>query len=370
MSVSTASENSQVVSADKECSLRHQYWQEVTMELSAAVAEPLTVALERVQELARTGRIEQSDLHALYAEILEARRVSMVGQQLARVASGSLRQSHEVLRLSTSVQEVLALHTEMVKKQGLSLSTTWGTSEVLIDASLLFNLLDSLVFWFGSLATSVVELRVDKKVWPTNARLCCGFAYGLFDATEEPLNTVTWRVIEQTAWALGLTVSRKATRGRVDLEFEFPRTVNHQIEGVSAIELDHGVPELGAKPLSGSQVLVVSSRREMRVKIRDAIKDMGLVIDFVNSIDEAREFCMGGLPQAMVIESALGGERLTHLRQEIDASGSQIAFVEILEEGDEFDISDFGVLSMAKVGRDAIISSLPSALVFELSKMS
>jgi hypothetical protein len=369
MTAFAANLNPKVTSSERDFS-KNQHWQEVAMELSAAVAEPLTLALERVQKLARTGRIEQADLRALYGEILEARRVSMAGQQLARLASGRLRQTHERVRLATSLQEVLALHAKMIRKRNITLKTSWGTAEVLIDASLLFNLLDSMVFWFGSLATSEVELRVDVKVWPANARLLCRFAYGSVDATEESLNTVTWRVIEQTAWTLGLTLSRQAANGKVDLTLEFPRTVNDQLEGVSAIELDQGLaPEFNTKPLAGTQILVVASRREMRVKIREAIQDMGLVVDFVNSVDEAREFCMGGLPNAMVIEAALGGDRLTHLRQEIEGSGSQMAFVEILEEGNGFEISDFSALSMAKVGRDAIVSSLPSALVFELSKM-
>ena len=42
--------------------------------------------------------------------------------------------------------------------------------------------------------------------------------------------------------------------------------------------------------------------------------------------------------------------------------------MEIIEEGNTFEISGFGGLNMARVGRDAIMASLPSALMFELSK--
>jgi hypothetical protein len=45
-----------------------------------------------------------------------------------------------------------------------------------------------------------------------------------------------------------------------------------------------------------------------------------------------------------------------------------VVFIEILEEGNSFEISGFRGVDMARVGRDAIAESLPSALTFELSK--
>jgi hypothetical protein len=155
----------------------------------------------------------------------------------------------------------------------------------------------------------------------------------------------------------------------VQLTIEFPRTVSDQVEGVTAIELDQGFsPSLQSKPLSGSQVLVVASRRDVRVQVRDAIRNMGLIVDFVNSVDEAREFCRGGLPHAIVIESVLRGDRFNALRGEVASEDAEVVFIEIIEEGNTFEISGFGGLSMARVGRDAILTSLPSALMFELAK--
>ncbi|MBC8055544.1 MAG: hypothetical protein H7Y61_03070, partial [Rhizobiales bacterium] len=43
--------------------------------------------------------------------------------------------------------------------------------------------------------------------------------------------------------------------------------------------------------------------------------------------------------------------------------------IEIIEEGSTFEMSGFGGgTSMARVGREVLASSLPSALMFELSK--
>ncbi|HZE91193.1 MAG TPA: hypothetical protein VE029_05715, partial [Rhizobacter sp.] len=127
-------------------------------------------------------------------------------------------------------------------------------------------------------------------------------------------------------------------------------------------------PSINSKPLAGSQVLVVASRRDVRVQIRDAMRNMGMIVDFVNSIDEAREFCRGGLPHAIVVESVLRGDRFNEMRSEVDSEGADVVFIEIIEEGNTFEISGFGGRNMARVGRDAIMTSLPSALMFELSK--
>ena len=43
-------------------------------------------------------------------------------------------------------------------------------------------------------------------------------------------------------------------------------------------------------------------------------------------------------------------------------------FIEIIEEGNTFEMSGFSGSNVARVGRDVIDSSLPSALMFELSK--
>ena len=171
----------------------------------------------------------------------------------------------------------------------------------------------------------------------------------------------------------GSSVTRDATLTSYDagtvLTIEFPRTASDEIEGVTTMEIDEGfAPSTNSKPLAGSHVLVVASRREVRVQIRDALRNMGLIIDFVNSVDEASEFCREGLPHAIIIESIQRGEKFAHLRGEICAEVPDFVFIEIIEEGNTFEMSGFSGSNVARVGRDVIDSSLPSALMFELSK--
>jgi len=353
-------------------------WAEILNALSAETSGPLTAALERVQTLATTGRIDRASLRALAEEIQHARQAGMTGQQLTRLASGRVRQTHERLRLTDALKEVLAQRTRETQARGIVIKQVLKPAEVIVDASLLFSLFNAVLAWSLAHARSNIEFRTDIKSWPTHARVTCRFAYRQADErVEEPadlalrasLDTMTWRLLEQTAWAMGLPLERKFDGGNAVLTLEFPRTVNEQIEGVSAIELDQGFsPSLSSKPLAGSQVLVVASRRDVRVQVRDAIRSMGLIVDFVGSVEEARDFCRSGVPHAIVIESVLRGDRFNALRQECIEAVADVVFIEIIEEGNTFEISGFGGLSMARVGRDAITASLPSALMFELSK--
>lgn len=358
--------------------VEHDHWRDVVGEMSAEIAGPLTAALERVQTLATTGRIDRSSLRMLGDEIQRAREISMSGQQIARLASGRLRQHHERLALTETLKDVLTQRSRETQARGITIKQVLRPAEVVVDASLLFSLLNTLLTWSMEHARSHIEFRIDIKTWPTHARLATRFAYRPadrhLDADEDAsaraaLDAMTWRLVEQTAWTMGLVIERELNGHEVHLTIEFPRTIHDQIEGVSAIELDQGFsPSLHSKPLAGSQVLVIASRRDVRVQIRDAIRNMGLIVDFVNSVDEAREFCRGGLPHAVIVESVLRGDRFDDLRNEIDSEGADVVFIEIIEEGHTFEISGFGTHSMARVGRDAILDSLPSALMFELAR--
>jgi hypothetical protein len=367
-----------VAQAPQEAPVEHDHWRDVVSEMSAEIAGPLTAALDRVQTLTTTGRIDRSSLRALGDEIQRARQVSMSGQQIARLASGRLRQTHERLPLTETLKDVLTQRARETQARNIHIKQVLRPAEVIVDASLLFSMLNTLLSWSMEHAQSNIEFRIDIKTWPTHARLASKFAYRPvdqnIDAAEEPalqavLDSMTWRLVEQTAWTMGLPIERKIDGANVHLTIEFPRTINDQLEGVSAIEFDQGFsPSLSSKPLSGSQVLVVASRRDVRVQVRDAIRNMGMIVDFVNSVEEAREFCRGGLPHAIIIESVLRGDRFNDMRNEVESEGAEVVFIEIIEEGNTFEISGFGGLSMARVGRDAILTSLPSALMFELAK--
>jgi hypothetical protein len=353
-------------------------WRDLVSTVGCEIAAPLTAALERVHALTTTGRIDKAGLRALRDEIESARRAGMIAQQLTRFASTRLRQSHERLALAETLDSVLAHRARETQARGISVKPCLKPADVIVDASLLFSLLNTVLDWALANARSQIEFTVDMKAWPAHARLACRFAHRPADelddgapapAASTALDSLTWRLLEQTAWTMGLPVTRSLKHGEALLTLEFPRTAHDQMEGVSTIELDQGFGlSSNSKPLAGSHVLVVASRREMRVRVRDAIRHMGLVIDLVSSVEEAADFCRDGLPHAIIVEGILAGERLKALRTEICAELPDFPFIEIIEEGASFAMSGFGGATMGRVGRDAIESALPSVLMFELSR--
>lgn len=354
-----------------------QRWHRLVTEIGAATATQLTSALERIHTLITSGKIDRASLRALREEVDGARQAGMIGQQIARFASGRLRQSHERLQLDDTLKGVLAHRHRETQSRGIVLKPSLKQAEVIVDASLLFSLLNTVLDWALSHAQSNIEFRVDIKSWPQHAQLICRFAHRPADQISEhdrppepaALESLHWRLLEQTAWTMGLPLDRRDDALHSTLTLEFPRTATDEIEGVTAVELDEGfAPSTNSKPLAGSHVLVVSSRRDLRVQVRDALRNMGLVIDFVSSVDEAAEFCREGLPHAMIIESIQRGEKFAGLRDEISNEVPDFVFIEIIEEGNTFEMSGFSGSNVARVGRDVIESSLPSALMFELSK--
>jgi CheY-like chemotaxis protein len=353
-----------------------KHWHELVSEIGAEIAGPLTAALERILSLTTTGCIDRASLKALREEVEQARHAGMVGQQLSRLATGRLRQSHERLQLASTFKGVLAHRNRETLARGIVLKPVLKSADVIVDASLLFSLLNTTLDWALANARSQIEFTIEVMAWPAHARLTCHFTHRPPDEREAVMSELpagltglTWRMLEQTAATMGLPVQRSDSGGSTTLTVEFPRTAHDEMEGVSTMEFDDGfAPSTNSKPLAGNHVLVVSSRREVRALVRDALKNMGLVVDFVNSVDEAHDFCRDGLPHAIVIEAIQNGERFGKFRDEIVAEVPEFAFIEIVEEGNTFEMSGFSGSKIARVGRDAIANSLPSALMFELSK--
>jgi hypothetical protein len=352
-------------------------WHDLVSQVGVEIAEPLTAALERINVLTATGKIDRAGLRALRDEVEQARQAGMIGQQLTRFASGRVRQSHEVLQLEEVLKSVLALRTRETQARGIALKHQMKSARVIVDGSLLFSLLNATLDWALANAHAHIDFTVDFKSWPVNARLTCRFANRPADQVDESvtaavsprLDSLTWRLIEQTAWTMGLIVERKDVAGVSTLLLEFPKTAGDEMAGLSATEIDDVSSQSGnSKALAGSHVLVVASRREVRVLIRDALRNMSMLVDFVGSVDEATSFCREGLPHAIIIDSIQKGSRFTHFRDDILAEVPDFVFIEILEQGSTFEMSGTNGAEMARIGRDVVTSSLPAALMFELSR--
>mgnify|MGYP001206753017 CR=1 FL=1 len=350
-----------------------QQWLALVGEFGADVAGPLTAALERIDSLTRSGRIVRADLKALREEVQQARQAGMLGQQLCILASGAVRAAPERLVLDETVQTVLDARASDVPDREVGIVLATPHAEVIADPTLMFCLLGAMFDWALGNSAGPCEFKTGVGVQDDSLHIECRFeprpsdtlTIDLAEAARPRLNALAWRIVEQTALALGVSVNVQDASTGVVLNLQFPRAA----PPAATPQADAGhFAKRSARPLAGSQVLVISSRREMRVQIRDALRNMGLMIDFVSSISEASEYCQGGAPDVVIVEAIQCGERFTKFRDELRAGAPDSAFVEIVEQGRTFEKSVPGGVQFGRVGRDIVDTALPAALLHELSR--
>lgn len=346
-------------------------------QLGGEVAAALSQALEHVTAVATTGRISRQGLLELRGRIEQARLAGIMGQQIERLASGRVRQAPERVDLTALLRETVTQHRRQALARGIEVRQLLGPAQVMADPALMFTLAEALLAWALEHARARLEMRIELNEWPVYARLLCSFRFlsdeevdaSLVAFGDPPLRTISWRLLEQAARTMELPIrlDEDGVTGR--LTIEFPRTVNDPSE-VAALRDRADAERMGinSKPLAGSHLLVIAARRETRSLVRDAVRHMGLMIDYVNTVEEAREFCRGGIPHAVLHESALGGERFERLRLDLFAEMPKLVFIELAEDGQGLQTQRVSEREYSRVGRDAIIESLPAALMYELSR--
>lgn len=357
-------------------------FRELLGQLGRECAVPLSSALERLNEFATTGRIDRAGLRALRAEIETARRNGLIGQQISRYASGRVRQHHERLNLTEALRDMLAQRGRESAARGIELRQELTPVEVVVDATMLAALLQVLLDWCFEHARSPIDLKLAMQPWPPCALLSCRFAFvppdqvavasqpGR-DADDSVLDTLPWQLLRRLAQTLGLQVDRRDHGGQTVVKIEFTRTVGNGSQSAwQTLDLDEdgaaGAPN--SQPIAGSHLLVLAARRETRNAVRETVRAMGLMVDYVGSVEEAREFCATGLPHAIVYEAVLASAAFRQLRAEWTAEVPSLAFIELSEDARAFEVTDVAGVRTSRIGRDVIVSALPAALLYEMAK--
>jgi hypothetical protein len=354
--------------------------QALIAQLGSEVATTLSSALERVNTLRSSGRIDRESLAALHAEIDLARRAGIMGQQVVRLGNGDVQLARERLDLTALTRDTLRERGREMDDRAIEVRQEFGAALVMSDATLLFSLLQTALDWAFEHTVSRIDMKIEIKNWPAHAVLSLRFAHrrpdevdsGAMpraDAEASELNTMSWRLLQQTSAVLGLHLQRQDLPGKTELALEFPETLAPRLEPEGTTDFEETVsPELAPPPLSGSHVLVLAARREVRNVVREALRPLALMVDFVSTVEEVQDQCAEAMPDALVYEASLGGQRFDRLRAELLRTAPRLAFVQIAEQGKAVQVLNQGGRQFTSVGRDAIIESLPDALKFELAR--
>ncbi len=377
-------------------------WTEIVQQLGAEIAGPLSLALERIHDLVSTGQIDRQNLRALRESVSQARDAGMLGQQLARLASGRLKLSRERMHLTQVLRGVLAQRSRETQARGIQVRQILKPVEIMADGSLLFALLNALMDWALASTHSSIDLRLDLTPWPAKARLVCRFAHRSLDLLDDPrsaelpkvLNSLAWRLVEQTALTMGVLPLREDEAGITVLTLEFPQTVGEDVGAVTSTATnvaavmsdreperssnpgnkrssEHApeyLPSSNSKPLAGSHILIISQQRELRSQIQAAIQHMGLIIDLAGSMAEATQFCAEGLPHGIVFETGLRDETFDSLFADVMREVPDFCFVEVLSGQHLTQLSTATPDGLARISRLHLDDALASVLMFELSK--
>ena len=351
---------------------------EVVSRIGAAVAEPLTSALQRVHEMASHGRIDRASLQTLRDEIASARRAGMQGQQIARLAAGQAQQRIERLPLARLLREVLTeraaepgVHSALGHRQQLT------EVDVLADASLMATLLRAAADWGLSLAQAPLQWRLDVLPWPVQARLSCVVVHGEEDRAEavvavDPqarlpqLDTLDWLLLQFAAHAADVPWQREDSASRSVLTLRFPGTVAPTVE--SSAEPDTGTAAPPARLVAGSQLLVLAARREARQRVREALQGQDLFIDHVPTVAEAVQYCDEGTPQVLLYESAFDSEALRRLCERLADAMPSCVLVELLPDASPAVADNNGAWPMLRVGSEALRGTLAPLLLGTLAR--
>lgn len=343
---------------------------DVLARLAAEVSGPLTEALERVNQITSTGRVDRQGLAQLNRAIEDARRAGMMGQRIARMASGLAQPGIERVDLGGLLQGALDELTARAAPGAPGHRIKAARAQVMGDASLLHAVVEAAASWAQALAHGHIDWTLETDPWPPTASLHCRFNLASPRSEDTPpvdaRDSLNWLMLGHATQLAGVAVSHSSLGQRQLLTLKFRHLANQASDG-EAIS-DHEAlldSRAGTRALlTGCQVLVLSTQREWRQRVRDALRGQEVFVDHVSTLRAAEHYCDDGTPQVLVYEPAFDGDGLRRLRQRLCQQSQPAALVELVPESHECQASGRTVL----LGTEALASSLAPALVMALAR--
>jgi hypothetical protein len=345
-----------------------QHWPD----LVASLADQITVGVSSLQNgidlLLAKERITVLEHRALSIPTERLKMAGISTQQINRFYGGRIRQSHEKVDMAQLVEGILQERKNELGVLGIELRRKLKPVEVLIDPTVAYAFANAVLDW-GLPFGNRIDVRMDMNAWPKHARLQVRVSNdGVPPSSSAMLDSLSWVLIRQIAQtAGGIEIDRENTDEGVSFTAMFTRTVQ-AVDGISAVELSDDHSSM-FKSLSGIYVLTVSPTLQIRADVRDALREIGVLSDSVVDFEQARQAVRSRMPNLIIVDSEIKGDAFESFRRELLREVFEFPFLEISPDDSSFDMSGFGELSMAKVGRGNIREALGTAVMFELAKM-
>lgn len=341
--------------------------------IGSQLSEPLAVISHVLDEFTRTRGITGEQIRQLRSSVALARSVAMQSQQIARLAGGRLRQSHERLKLDDMLRDALHGRSKLFGKRGVELYQKLSPIEVIVDAGLLSSLIDAAIEWAMTVGRRLM-VTLEMKNWPEHGLLSIKVSDSIVgpahEQSREEQDTVGWVLLTEIARAMGVPVERATSSFETSLLLTFPRTVK-QLEGLTAVEVDTGFDSMfsNSQPLAGHRILVISEDEKLGSDIKLVARGLSLVVDFVPTTWQAVRFCELDTPHMVIIDERVRDHIFDELRADLKRTDPNYPFVEIAKQSNTLEIAGWMSDSITRLSRDALRSQLPSILTLELAKV-
>lgn len=355
------------------------YWLQILSLMGEEIAGLASDLQAQLEPLSAEFLLEHPDRwRDMHTQIEAARRLGKVGQQLARLASGQVHLQPEELPLHHAFRKSLDHLGPRVIPRGIEWPGPENDAHIVADPTLVHSFIETLLGWMTRDAREQVEVRLELRERLTQARLSCrGTTPPLSsDAKASEHNArrqLDWHLIEQMARALQLQWARHEAMGVTTVQFDFP-DLQWPMPNSAALTERPAVPERldatdGSIALTGTHWLVIASQRDIRVEIRESLRPMGLLVDFVGTVLEAEVFCKDAMPDGLISEAVLDGLRLQVLRQHLRARMGQLPEIEVAVDGHHCLPGDAArPTEPARIGGQALRQELPTLVQHEYGR--
>lgn len=343
-------------------------------DIGLTLSDSVLVIQRVIEGLALNGPATPAQIAQLTFALDSVRTVARHSQQIARLGSGNLRQSHEKLKLDTLVSDTLQERAPLFRQLGVQVQHGIKPVEVMVDAGLLVCLLDAALEWALSMGRKLI-ITLEMKNWPEHGVLQIrasdkpppeenSTTYG-----EETGNALTWALLAETAGAMGVLLDRRATADESVVTLEFARTVK-RLEGLTAMDVDTGYDTLAGdtRSIAGHRVLVVARDDVLRTEIENTARLMGLTTDFVTDTRNAVKFCHLETPHMVIIDERARDDAFDELCKNLRLTDSNYPLIEIVNQPNVLETAAWMLESITRVSRASLRKQLGPILAMELAK--
>ena len=347
--------------------------------LSGVIGRQLSVPLANMQkaleEIEKTQLLSPKNMMVLSSGVNLANQLAMQSQQIARLAGGQLRQSHEKLKLDILLSTALQERAEKFRSGGIEIFQRIHPVEVIVDAGLLYSLIEAALDWACGLGRKLT-VTLEMKNWPEHGLLILKTSHVVASshadegAGHQSENTVGWYLINAISEAMGLSINRITSVTDTSLMMEFTRTVK-RLSGLTAVEMQTNPESMygESRAMAGSRLLVITDDARLQAEIRSICRGTGLVVDFVSNAEQGVRFCELQLPHLVIIDQFMRGYVFDQLYEDLRKTDPNFPFIEIASAANTLEMAGWTSDTMSRLSRDVLGRHLAESIVLELSKV-